>query len=229
MGAPWFIAWLLTFNVAYAFVDGAAVKMDFPNIGTVFIAGSIMGVVIIATRGSALFNVPNGISEIIPCAFAFSCGILAKRNGWLEQLETMPMHSIWFLRTLVLLYAVCQALYLSLEQMSAANGTTFEGHGDQLVIFQGMMLLIIPIVLINFFRRFLNGGGRLMTVMSGATFLVYIIHPYVVTPAAWSFVALIRAGGAVVVRAELSPQAFHAAYPVAFAVQSGNDTFLWSG
>merc|ERR1712187_671599 len=79
MGAPWFIAWLLTFNVIYAFVDGAPVKMDLPNIGTLLLAGSLVGALMIATTGMAVFNTPHGIPEIIPCALAFSCGILAKR------------------------------------------------------------------------------------------------------------------------------------------------------
>jgi hypothetical protein len=230
MGAPWFIAWLLTFNVVYAFVNGAPVKIDLPNIGILLLTGSLMGVVILATGDKAVFNTPNGIPEIIPCALAFSCGILAKRSGWLEQLELMPDQSLWLLRALVVLYAGAFALYMSLLQKSVIDDIKFDSSdGYQLVIFQGMMLLVIPIVLVDFFRRFLNGGGRLMTIMSDATFLVYIIHPYVVTPVTWSFVALIRAGGAVVVRTQLSTEAFGGAYPYAFAVQSDSDVFLWLG
>jgi len=229
MGAPWFIAWLLTFNVIYAFVDGAPVKMDLPNIGILLLAGSCMGAFIIATNGMAVFNTPNGIPEIIPCALAFSCGILAKRSGWLEQLEMMPEQSIWFLRALVVLYAGCQGFYYSLLQICARNGIKIQYPEDQLFIFQGMMLLIIPIVLMDFFRRFLNGGGRFMAIMSEATFLVYVIHPYVFTPVVWSYVALIRACGAVVVRTQLSSEAFSGAYPFAFAVQSESEVFLWLG
>jgi len=159
----------------------------------------------------------------------FTCGILAKRSGWLEQLEIIPEQSMWFLRVMVVLYACCQAFYYSLRQIAATNHIKFELHQDQLVIFQGMMMLIIPIVLIDFFRRFLNGGGRFMAIMSEATFLVYVIHPYVFEPVTWSYVALIRACGAVVVKTQLSSQAFSGAYPFAFAVQSESDVFLWLG
>jgi len=229
MGPPWFIAWLLTFNVIYAFVDGAPVKMDLPNIGILLLAGSLMGALIIATSGKTLFNTPSGISEIIPCALAFTCGILAKRSGWLEQLEMIPEQSIWFLRVLFVFYAGCQGFYFGLLQIAATNHITFQFPQDQLVIFLGMMMLIIPIVLIDFFRRFLNGGGRFMAIMSEATFLVYVIHPYVFEPVTWSYVALIRACGAVVVKTQLSSEAFSGAYPFAFALQSEGEFFLWLG
>jgi len=130
---------------------------------------------------------------------------------------------------LLVLYAGCWALFLGLVQVAVTTGRKFNGTIEQLRIFQGMMLLVIPIVLIDFFRRFLNGGGRLMTMLSNATFLVYIIHPYVLMPVVWSYVALIRACGAIVVRTLLSSEAFSGPYPFAFAVQSDSDVFLWLG
>jgi len=193
------------------------------------LAGSIMGVLMLVTLGKTVFNTPNGILEIIPCALAFSCGSLAKRSGWLDQIEMIPEQSMWFLRALLVLYACCQGFYYILLQFTSTNNIKFQFPEDQLMIFQGMMLLITPIVLIDFFRRFLNGGGRFIASMSEATFLVYIIHPYIFTPVIWSYVALIRACGAIVVRTLLSSEAFSGSYPFAFAVQSDSDVFLWLG
>lgn len=58
---------------------------------------------------------------------------------------------------------------------------------------------------------------------------MYIIHPYVLMPVVWSYVALIRACGAIVVRTQLSSAGFTGSYPFAFAVQSGSDGLLWLG
>merc|ERR1711870_119202 len=135
----------------------------------------------------------------------------------------MSAHTLWFLRMLVVLYAGCWALFLGMDNVSVRTGSKFYGTVEQLQIFQGMMLLVIPIVLIDFFRRRLNGGGRLMTMLSNATFLVYIIHPYVLMPVVWSYVALIRACGAIVVRTQLSSAFFQGHCPFAYAVQSGSD------
>jgi len=176
-----------------------------------------------------VFNTPNGIQEIIPCALAFSCGSLAKRNGWLDQLEMIPEWSIWFLRALLVLYAGVRGFYRILLQIAILKQLPIQYPEDQLTIFRGMMLLITPIVLIDFFRHFLNGGGRFMAIMSEATFLVYIIHPYVFEPVVWSYVALIRASGAVVVKTMLSEAFQGASYPFAFAVQSDSDFFLVLG
>merc|ERR1712187_171596 len=228
-GPPWFIAWLLTFNVAYSFVDGAPVKMSLPNVGILLLTGSMMGVIIMVSSGKGVFNTPNGVAEIIPCALAFSCGVVEKRSAWLDQLETMSAHTLWFLRVLVVLYVGWWALVIGMAQVSVTTGRKFNGPIEQLQIFQGMMLLIMPIVLIDFFRRTLNGGGRLMTMLSNATFLVYIIHPYVLMPVVWSYVALIRACGAIVVRTQLSSAFFQGHCPFAYAVQSGSDGLLWLG
>merc|ERR1711988_513079 len=112
--------------------------------GSCYLQGALW-VLLLLPPAARHCSTPSGISEIIPCALAFTCGILAKRSGWLEQLEMIPEQSIWFLRVLFVFYAGCQGFYFGLLQIAATNHITFQFPQDQLVIFLGMMMLIIPI------------------------------------------------------------------------------------
>merc|ERR1712032_1601185 len=102
------------------------------------------------------FSVPNGIKELVPCAFAFASGILAKRGKWLEDLESMPAHTLVFVRALVTALILAKgllfALYYSGHQGNAHNF-------DQDALMNGILLIFMPIVLIDLFRRHANGGS----------------------------------------------------------------------
>merc|ERR1712176_789901 len=101
-GPPWFVVVLFFFNVFYGFAhssdEAQRFTMAFPHLGFFLFVGVALGIVN-ATLGDAPFLVfMNGVPQFVSSATFFCGGITAKRNGWLEHLEQMPMPKICFLR-----------------------------------------------------------------------------------------------------------------------------------
>jgi hypothetical protein len=112
-GPPWFICWLLLFNLAYAAIGGDALVLPRPAFPTLLAAGMLLGVV----NGLLMVWVPGGQFVMMPLVqgslpldiAGFAAGVLAKRGGWLQS--GFPRHEV---RAAFVVILVCSTMAILL-------------------------------------------------------------------------------------------------------------------
>lgn len=231
-GPPWFAIVLFYFSVIYAFVHGSdkaqRLKMEFPHVSLFLLVGVALGI-INASLGDAPFLVfMTGIKQFVSSATFFWGGIVAKRNGWMEQFEQMPMSTVRFLR-------VCAGLLVFMIWISVALAFQEpDADGRQLQVLAGVSSVVVSLTLVDTFRRYFTGGCSVLRFMSQASYTVYLIHFWFVTLALWSYALILRACGVAtseVVSAEHAgmAEAGQTQAPLAFLVESEGEGLLWLG
>jgi len=205
-GPPWFVIILLCFNVMIGACLGAAESL----------AG-----------GQSFYFFPNGVGQLVGSTFFFTAGILAKRNNWLEEFEQWSMTKIWFLRILSLCGIGMCFLSNILQWLHYQKLP-----GLQAGIVYGIWKVAVSLTLIDLFRRRFNEGGALTKFASDAAYTVYLIHPYIVTLAVWSYPVILKACGLTVEKAWTEPPLngiTHEGVNMAFLVESQSEVVLWLG
>ena len=96
-GPPWFIAWLLLFNLLYAFMAGEPAKVKRPQLTNLLGLSFIVGLVKASFgsdlvdaglfAGPALWGMPGGLFSLVYYVATFCGGVIAKRGKWLDGLE----------------------------------------------------------------------------------------------------------------------------------------------
>jgi hypothetical protein len=192
-GPTWFILWLLTFNVFYAFSHShTPLNVGPPKAITLVMLALGMGVLRSNIDGTPFMTVPQGLQELVPCVIFFASGILAKRNAWMEELEKVSIVTVRFLygATAFLVFGLLWRRFVGFWKPEAYD------YGTQCGFIEGVLSVLMSFVVMDFFRRHLNFAGRMQKFFSDAAYTVYIIHPVVITLTVWSYVAIVHACGA---------------------------------
>eukprot|EP00928_Gymnodinium_smaydae_P081873 TRINITY_DN6530_c0_g2_i1.p1 TRINITY_DN6530_c0_g2~~TRINITY_DN6530_c0_g2_i1.p1 ORF type:complete len:503 (-),score=89.63 TRINITY_DN6530_c0_g2_i1:282-1790(-) len=229
-GPPWFVAWLLTFNVVYAMSDGAPIVMPMPRVGALLMMGLVMGVLLNVSPTNPIMAIPAGVQELIVNFVFFAGGIVAKRNGWLEQVEAMPMRTVWLLRALAGVLLLASFALKLLGHYEPENLRLYNRQMSNIFL-KGLFTVVITFVELDFFRRNFQVIGRFMRFLADASYAVFLIHPYVTTLVAWGFVEMIKACGVEVIKADLvqAGLAKSSYAPVyAFVIESEGEGLLWA-
>jgi hypothetical protein len=226
-GPTWFILWLLTFNVFYAFSHShLSLNIGPPKMIALVMLALGLGALRSTLSGEKFMTVPNGLQELVPCAIFFAGGVLAKRNAWMEELEKVSAVTVRFLYgvTAFLVFGLLWKKFVGFWKPEAQD------YGNQEQFIKGVLCVLMSFVLMDFFRRRFNFQGRTQKFFSDAAYTVYIIHPVVVTLIVWSYVVIVDACGANAMRDMGSTDGLGGSYPMRFVIESdAGEGLLWLG
>lgn len=228
-GPQWFVAWLLTLSVCYAFMDGEPLSVSLPSAGTFMVIGASIGLLQAIVPWHDFMGVPGGFNMLVLYLPFFGGGILANRNNWLECLAKLPRNDVWFVRgvTVALL-----AVFWRGGALAHQNGHYLDTQAVDRTVLKGVYAVCMSLFQIEFFQRHVNSKGRLWQLQSEAAYAAYLIHPWVVVPVAWSYHYLLKVASS----PDLQPLAFYISYPprgVSFfsacgiLLPSNNEACLW--
>ena len=107
-GVCWFLAWLLIFIVCYVFVGGDPVVRKRPWflwMCLVCLVLSIVQGIVIIVAPSQFIGMPMGHGSLPFDILFFTCGVLAKRGGWLDEPRpTVSVVAAWVLVAIAIVY-----------------------------------------------------------------------------------------------------------------------------
>ena len=222
-GPLWFVVYLGLFSYAYACVaeDGGAqayLVQPLPSPLTLAGAGLALGL----AQGLQLLFFP--LFPLMPITFAslpldlaaYCAGILARRNGWLAQplppslVLPARAYSLAFALALAALYATLYSAgggYFLLST-NACGSPADRGSSSPLGTAIPLLLALctasggftvsMSITALDLFRGLgqqQQQPSRLMAFLSANAYAAYLLHPLVVFPATWGFVAAVRGTG----------------------------------
>jgi len=229
-GPPWFVAWLLTFNVIYAMGDGAPMIMRMPRVAALLMTGLVMGVLLNVSPTTPIMMIPVGVQELVVNSVFYSAGIIAKRNGWLEQVEALPRTTVWMLRLIASALVLASFALKLLGHYKPENLRLYDKQMSNIFL-KGLFTVVITFVELDFFHQNFQTIGRFMRFLADASYAVFLIHPYVITLVAWAFVEIVKASGVDVIKADLvqAGLAKSSYAPVyAFVMQDKGEGLLWA-
>ena len=198
LGVAWFILWLLIFDVVHiALKDVKAPNVSLPAlpwlIGWGFALGALQGLVAWLQGGQLPFD--YGFLRLqwaLAPSFAgfFACGTLAYRNQWLQELHawTAGQKRTVFIMSFLTIAAIAPLL-LFMQELPRAALMMIWG------IFSGLLAVLISLSLLLSFKAVLNFSNGFTRVLGDGAYGAYLIHPWVLTPLAWSYGALLVATG----------------------------------
>lgn len=249
-GPPWFLAWLLIFNSAYVFIGGNNVELSRPTFRRLLIFGFLCGLV----QGLLIFLIPTGSFVMMPLTYGslpfdimfFAGGIIAKRNGWLDnpipsaQLFKGQCHMVTWSLTMFVIFALVYVYVPSSTIFPAAphGGHKELGSEKSVSVFvtlvvdvliaggMGFYCIVLSFGMFSFFQKRCNYSNRCTKFFSDAAYTVYLIHPWIIVPITWSYVILLKKIGNVDV---IFPLAGSNSSTTTSSTDLGNDGLLWFG
>lgn len=224
-GPPWFILWLLNFNVFYAFSQGKSAPIRPPAMGSLFLAAMALGLVQYVVPTSDFMQVPMGLNQLSIVVVFFSCGVLAKRNAWLDAMCDFSGSTVWFMRcvALTLMGIVLVALvdsFRNLFSMVTPDLGPIMSSITTIQFFMGVMAVVMSFVMLQLFQERFGGTMHVVKWASSAAYTVYIIHPPFVIFGLYFYVKLLEGLGTDV--------EFNYANAT-FVIQSSNVMYMWLG
>ncbi len=200
-GPTWFLFALLVFSAAYSLWRLAASRWArpgaHPKLLSVPRTGALLGFAALISAGmfavSQVSPTPNtyrlfGSISIVWAFFPqyilmFTAGILAYRNGWLEQL---PGKSLRFWAILAGILAILLPVFFILGGATSGQLDNFWTglHWQSIVVnlWIGLACVSISMTLILWSRSRFQTLSAPLTAISTSTFATYLIHPLVLVP-----------------------------------------------
>lgn len=186
-GHTWFVALLLIFSGAYAAYRILApsvktIRVKVPGnlaiLGfTVALALLLFAVRIVSPPGDwALFHLFEP-ARLPAYAAMFLAGIIAYRNGWLDQIPVSAA-KIWGAAAIVAI------LLAPLIIIFVGDGQDLWAHGFSLAslvvsAWDALLCIGISVSLLVLFREKFNSRGKVLKAMAEDSFAVYLIHPFI--------------------------------------------------
>ena len=222
-GPLWFVVWLGVFSFFYAMVAEAGGPASFaacelPGAGALLGLGLGLG----ALQGAQM--VGFSLFPLMPISWGslpfdvcfFYAGVIAKRNGWLD--DPLPRRLVLAARAYAALFIAavgagfyCLHLYGGGAFLLSANacgagadreGRLGAGAGIGVIMAlataSGPYTFFMSVAVLDFARQAMDGRSPApwLKFLSDHAYAAYIFHPVAVFPATGAFVALARAGGA---------------------------------
>ena len=198
LGVAWFILWLLIFDIVHiALKDVPVPNVRLPTlpwlIGWGVVLGTLQGSIAWLQGGQLPFD--YGFLRLqwaLAPSFAgfFACGSFAYRNQWLQELHawTAVQKRAVFIMSFLTIAGVAPLL-LFMQELPRAGLMMAWG------IFSGLLAVLISLSLLLSFKAVLNFSNDFTRVLGAGAYGAYLIHPWVLTPLAWSYGALLVATG----------------------------------
>ena len=212
----WFILWLVLFSYVYSLVRAPPItNMPLPSLGWFTrMAVKLMGLDLVFTicmivTGNLFFaNMPAYIPTLSFYVAAFSAGIVAKRNRWLEQIHDLPRKDVARMRAVCVAGIVWLGLlahaYFALSPPNPGDDDMAKNPRDSpdtggglhfavlllAAMSLGVLCPAICLTVIHFFQHHLAEQGPISAFCADATYAVYLLHITTNQCAMYAFVAL---------------------------------------
>ena len=137
----------------------------------------VLQLIVVALVGGSFATMPQSLGGL-PCdLLLFASGVVAQRNGWLEQpirqqLDIYP-------RTLFTMVVLEMALLVVLTHILSSGGF-FKGAVVLLFVIAGVFCVDMITLLLFLFQEYLNWETAFSKFLSRAAYTVYLIHPLVI-------------------------------------------------
>jgi fucose 4-O-acetylase-like acetyltransferase len=198
-GPPWFVMWLLNFNVVYAFTDGAPIILAAPSSALVFLAAFAVGMIQFVVPATGFIQVPMGLNQLVVNLIFFSVGVLAKRGAWLDSLAKLDTGTVWFIRFWALLLTGVFLVYdVDVRPYFVKDIATYSRktpNTDIIPFFMGVSSVILSFAQLQLWQAHFGGSRNILKWASSAAYTVYLIHPPFVVFGAYLYVLILQACG----------------------------------
>ena len=217
-GPGWYIIWLLMFDLIYvSFGDNIPIfRMKFPSFKMLYFWAIIIGILqyFIVSLDTFIY-LPLVFGSLYYDIIFFTCGVIAQRNNWLEYgINDMSRKKVWFIRILtpilVIIYIiVCVFDYVEqwgflclTDKVTDDCDDTNDSIDTPMWVwiiwygFMGSMGITLAINSLQFCNEYLNWTNKITSWFARQSYTVYIIHPFILTPIAWSYVGIMVNNGA---------------------------------
>jgi peptidoglycan/LPS O-acetylase OafA/YrhL len=182
LGHLWFLGLLLVFSAGYLVLRLASkrpglLKRQFPGNGSILTFAAVMAIVTFAIRIVSpvndwfpLFHLfePAHITQYV---LLFAAGIVAYRNGWLEDIPAAVAKFWW--RVAGLMVLAIPVIYAVFGD-ATDGGLSFGSLVDS--IREALLCVGLCIGLLSLFRNRYNWQNKLTKVLADNAFTVYLIH-----------------------------------------------------
>ena len=213
-GPCWFLAWLLIFNSCYVLIDSQQPNwmQALPSLTRLMFYGALLGVL---QLGAVLLLLADGYM-FMPITFGslpfdivlFTAGVVAKRNDWLTLLVEMrtTLVTLLGLAYIVMWLGFVSYIYVSdlgwlIPKKDAFKNCDDESSGDamawQMYVAFGCMFVVagsgcmlMSMWALQLSARYANYASGVTRFFSEQAYCVYLIHPLVLCPVAYSFVVM---------------------------------------
>ena len=212
----WFILWLVLFSYAYSLVRAPPIAdMPLPSLGwftrmavKLMLLDLVFTACMIASGSLFFANMPAYIPTLSFYVAAFSAGIVAKRNRWLEQIHDLPRKDVTRMRAVFVAGMVWLGLlahaYFALSPPNPGDDDMAKNPRDEpdtgsglhfavlllATMSLGVMCPAICLTVIHFFQHHLAEQGPISAFCADATYAVYLLHITTNQCAMYAFVAL---------------------------------------
>lgn len=202
-GPPWFVGWLLTFNVFYAYLsydvvdasDNVPIKAvgsehhvtPIPGVGSWLAIGLALGIAASVYPWKDFVAMPGGFRSAIIYIPCFYAGVVTKRMGWLYQLQSICRSSSLFLAGIVTLISV--ALFgIQLQEAYATDPSLAADYTKDMDVLKGPFCVAIMMLFLWGFQEYFNKPpSAMMKACARSAYTVYIIHYFPLMLVQWLF------------------------------------------
>ena len=251
-GPCWFLAWLLIFNTIYATFGHhiPIYKASFPSFKLMFFIGIVSGllqrIIYLAIFGDFIF-MPIGWGSLPFDILFFTCGIIGKRNNWLNNgINVLSRNGVYVLRALTILGSIWIIVMrivfyiydtgIMIPHKNATDNCDDAGDvgidaGDDnrdnnvititFDVLMGLMTVVISLTILQFGYQYLNFSNKYTKFHASHAYTVYIIHPLIVTPIGWSYLKILPIIG--------GNEPYFCSYSINSKSNIGGDIYLWVG
>eukprot|EP00035_Acanthoeca_spectabilis_P028350 m.470243 g.470243 ORF g.470243 m.470243 type:complete len:573 (-) comp29563_c0_seq1:188-1906(-) len=215
-GPTWFIVWLLIFTAAYAAVDDSpGPPFTPPPLWILMATGALMGVLqlgMLLATGPNFGFMPVALNSFYFYVWFFVGGVRSKRKGWFD--DTLPglaagVATVVMVAAAVAVYTWVTVTGVGLGPLSfptAPDYNASQAEPDQFNLSEtesailvgffayfGMFCWPASIAMLALFRRLANTETSWGRWFSQQAFVVYLIHPWVLTPLTYSYAEILLA------------------------------------
>jgi hypothetical protein len=198
-GVTWFLAPLLIFSISYTILPFPQVSMPMPSAVQVISACAALG----AVQGwinyckFSLFNISAVSMGALPFDVAiFAAGCVAKRSGWLDDIQSMAPRDYWLARLAALITVVSTGVVSStIGEEELLSPSLRLGPRLLFSVWMGVMTGGISVSVLHFFAVHCNSLSRFQKLAGESQYAVYVLQTVVIPGVMFTLVLILRAAG----------------------------------
>jgi len=196
-GVTWFLATLLIFSISYSILPFPQVSIPMPSAVQVISACAALG----AFQGwicyckFTLFYVGAVPLGGLPFDVAFfAAGCVAKRNGWLDDIQSMAPRDYWLARLAALVAVVSTGVVATVIGLDEVLSLRL-GPFLLLCTWLGVMTGGISVSVLHFFAVHCNSSSRWQKLAGESQYAVYVLQTITLPVVMFTLVLILRTAG----------------------------------
>jgi len=197
-GVTWFLATLLIFSIAYAILPFPQVSIPMPSAVQVMSACAALG----AAQGwiyyckFTLFYVGAVPLGALPFDVAFfAAGCVAKRSGWLDDIQSMAPRDYWLARLAALVAVVSFGVVATVRPGLLSLLSLRLGPLLLMGTWFGVMTGGISVSVLHFFAVHCNSSSRWQKLAGESQYAVYVLQTITLPVVMFTLVLILRTAG----------------------------------